>query len=133
MPRYKVTLTDEERKELHSLIQKGGKGYKIRHAQVLLKLDNIPENEDWTYERIKSAYNASSGLISGVAKRFVEEGFEAALGRKTHQNYRRKVTGEVEAKITVIACSDPPILKGLSASFRTISSYENKSFLLLTI
>ena len=62
MQRYKVTLSNEERKELHSLIQKGGKGYRVRHAQVLLKLDNIPENEDWTYERIKSAYNPSSGL-----------------------------------------------------------------------
>ena len=36
MPRYHVTLTDTEIQELKSLIQKGGKGYRIKHAQILL-------------------------------------------------------------------------------------------------
>lgn len=36
-PRYVVTLTDEEKQKLKTLIQKGGKGYRIRHAQILLK------------------------------------------------------------------------------------------------
>ena len=44
MPRYVVTLTDNEIQELKALVQKGGKGYRIRHAQILLKLDQRPEN-----------------------------------------------------------------------------------------
>jgi len=108
MPRYKVTLTEEERKGLNDLIQKGGKGYRIRHAQILLKLDAIPENKEWTYEQIKSAYKASNSTISGIAQRYVFEGMESALGRKKHDNYHRKVTGEVEARICAIACSEPP-------------------------
>ena len=108
MPRYKVTLNDEERQELEKLIQKGGKGYRIRHGQILLKLDQIPENKEWTYDRIKEAYKATHTTIAGVAKRFVFEGIEAALGRKKHENYHRKVTGEVEARLCAIACSDPP-------------------------
>ena len=108
MPRYNVRLTPEERNELQTIIQKGGKGYRIRHAQVLLKLDKIPENNEWTYDRIQSAYKSSHATIAGIAKRFVYDGLEAALGRKTHNNYRRKVTGEVEARICLIACSDPP-------------------------
>ena len=55
MPRYHVTLTDTEIQELKSLIQKGGKGYRIKHAQILLKLDQKPENSSWTYDRIKEA------------------------------------------------------------------------------
>ena len=108
MPRYNVILTNEERNELLSLIQTGGKGYRIRHAHILLKLDKIPENENWTYERITEAYGSVRSTIVGIAKRFVYEGLEAALGRKTHNNYNRKVTGEVEAKICMIACSAPP-------------------------
>ena len=108
MPRYNVTLNAEERQELQALIQKGGKGYRIKHAQILLKLDKIAENAEWTYDRIQSAYSASHGTIAGVAKRFVIEGVEVALGRKKHENYRRKVTGEVEARICAIACSEPP-------------------------
>jgi hypothetical protein len=108
MPSYKVALNNEEREELQSLIQKGGKGYRIRHAQILLKLDKIPENKEWTYDRITAAYGSVRSTIAGIAKRFVFEGLEAALGRKKHDNYHRKVTGEVEAKICMIACSDPP-------------------------
>ena len=33
---------------------------------------------------------------------------EAALGRKKQKNRRRKVTGEVEAQIYLIAYSEPP-------------------------
>ncbi len=108
MARYKVTLTEEEIEELKNIIQKGGKGYRIKHAQILLKLDSKPENKEWTYDRIKDAYGAAHSTIAGVAKRFVMEGLEAALGRKKQKNHYRKVTGEVEAQICVIACSDPP-------------------------
>jgi len=48
------------------------------------------------------------GTIAGVAKRFVLEGIEAALGRKKQENYHRKVTGDIEARICAIACSNPP-------------------------
>ena len=90
MPRYIVTLTDNEMQELKALEQKGGKGYRIRHAQILLKLDQKPENEAWTYDRIKDAYGASHSTIAGIAKRFVTEGMEAALGRKNRK------TGDVK-------------------------------------
>jgi len=113
MPRYHVTLTDEEQKQLQELVQKGGKGYRIKHTQILLKLDERAENDDWTYDRIGEAYNASRGTIAGVAKRFVMEGMEAALGRKKQVNRHRKVTGEVEAQLTLIACSDAPEGKSL--------------------
>lgn len=108
MPRCIVTLTDEEKQELETLIKKGGKGYRIKHAQILLKLDKRPENAAWTYDRIKDAYKASHSTIAGVAKRFVTDGLEAALGRKEQTNHYRKVTGEVEAQICAIACSEPP-------------------------
>lgn len=37
-----------------------------------------------------------------------QEYVEAALGRKVQENRRRKVTGDVEARICAIACSEPP-------------------------
>ena len=57
---------------------------------------------------MKQAYGTSNGTIAGIAKRFVTEGMEAALGRKKQQNRYRKVTGDVVAKICTIACSDAP-------------------------
>lgn len=107
--RYFVTLTEEERTYLKELIAKGKtQGYRIKHAQILLKLDEKPENKEWTQARIGEAYSASLMTVSHIAKRFVEEGLEAALGRKKQQNRPRKITGEVEAHIVAIACSEAP-------------------------
>lgn len=107
--KYIVTLTAEERMYLEHLIAKGRtQGYRIRHAQILLKLDEIPENEKWTYAAIKEAYGATPHTISQIAKRFVTDGLESALGRKEQVNRHRKIDGKVEAHIVAIACSEAP-------------------------
>lgn len=63
MPRYIVTLTENKIQELKALVQKDGKGGRIRHTQILLKLklNQKPENETWTYDRIKNVYGAGRG------------------------------------------------------------------------
>ena len=106
---YYVTLTAEERASLKELILKGKtQGYRIKHAQILLKLDETPENTGWTQPRIGEAYSASVSTVCHIAKRFVLEGLESALGRKEQQNRHRKIDGEVEARVIAIACSEPP-------------------------
>jgi len=107
--KYYVNLTEDERSQLQEIVQNGKtQGYRIKHAQVLLKLDEIPANKDWSIDKIGEAYNAGHSSISDVAKRFVLEGLESALGRKEQQNRHRKVDGEVEAQIVAIACSEAP-------------------------
>lgn len=107
---YIVTLTDEEKGALTKLIQKGRvSGQRIRHAQVLLKLDAIPNNKDWNREKISEAYGCNMDTVSRIAKRFVEGGLESALSRKPQQNRARKIDGEVEAKVIALACSNPPM------------------------
>ncbi len=83
-------------------------GYRIKHAQILLKLDEIPATKEWTYEKIKEAYHATPHTICQIAKRFVTGGVEAALGRKEQANRHKKIDGRVEAHIIAIACSDAP-------------------------
>jgi len=107
--KYYVTLNEEERGYLDELIRKGKtQGYRIKHAQILLKLDEIPTNKGWTIERIGEAYHAGHSAISNIAKRFVHDGLESALGRKEQKNRLRKIDGEVEAQIIAIACSEAP-------------------------
>ena len=86
MPRYIVTLTNDEIQELKALIQKGGKGYRIKHAQILLKLDQKPENRAWTYDRIKDAYGASAPPSQALRSGSSWRGWRQPLGgrcRKT--------------------------------------------------
>ena len=107
--RYYVKLNEEERTNLKELVSKGKtQGYRIKHAQILLKLDEIPENEGWTQTRIGEAYSASLSTVCQVARRFVLEGVKSALGRKEQVNRHRKVDGNVEARMVAIACSKAP-------------------------
>ena len=107
--KYRVTLTREERDFLHKLVQKGNTaGYRIRHAQIPLALDE-KENERWTDEKIGVAYGARPRAIGVSRKRFVEEGFEAALERKQRATPAViKIDGRAEAKIIALTCSAPP-------------------------
>ncbi|MDR2479663.1 MAG: IS630 family transposase, partial [Treponema sp.] len=58
--KYRVTLTGEERETLEKLVRQGRTaGYRIRHAQILLALDEVPENAHWTDAAIGAAYQAS--------------------------------------------------------------------------
>ena len=73
-----------------------------------MKLDEIPENQEWTYDKIKEAYHATPHTISQIAKRFVTGEMEAALGRKEQLNRHKKIDGRAEAHIIAIACSEAP-------------------------
>lgn len=102
MPRYIVTLTDVEVQELKTIVQKGGKGYRIKHAQILLKLDQKPENKAWTYDRIKDAYGASRSTIAGIAKRFVMEGMNYPARRSSLPDgwgFRRAIGSKLFTKL----------------------------------
>jgi len=58
--KYHVTLTEEERQELRVLVKTGKtEGYRIRHAQMLLALDEISGNAEWTDKKIAKAYGTA--------------------------------------------------------------------------
>ena len=107
--RYIVTLSDSEKKELRELVAKGKtQGYRIKHAQILLALDEKATMQNWTREEICKAYKVNPSTVSQIAERFVKEGLESALGRKEQLNRCRKVDGVVEAHIIAIVCSEAP-------------------------
>ena len=111
MRKYKVTLAREEREELETIVQKGNhRAQKVINALVLLNCDQgqfqgIPvKNED-----VAAVLRISMRKIDRVKKRFVEEGFEAALtGRKGKRVYEKKADGDFEAHIVALSCTDPP-------------------------
>src|SRR5712691_12041569 len=105
--RYIVELTDEEREQLKEIISKNkASRHTIVNAYILLKADVVC---GWMYEDIANAYNISTKKVEFVRKRFVEEGLEAALSRKPVTNaHRRKITGEEEAHLIALCCSQAP-------------------------
>jgi transposase len=107
MKKYRVTLTEEERKALEQLISRGkGAARKLLHARILLKAD---ENVGWGDERISEALDVSLSTIGRVRERFVEEGLAVALERKAPQRvYQRRLDGAQEAHLVALVCSPPP-------------------------
>jgi len=107
--RWIVKLSQEERKQLETLINKGKvAGYKIKHAHILLKADESENGPAWSDARITEAYNVHESTVRNLRKRLVEKGLEAALDREKRTNYTTKLDGEAEAKLIAIACSQPP-------------------------
>ena len=111
MKKYKVTLTDEGRSELHELIAAGkGAAKRLAHARVLLKADSADGGPAWPDARIAQAAELSVATVERVRQRFVEQGFEAALARKKQfrPSRLRKLDGAAEARLVALACSAPP-------------------------
>jgi transposase len=105
--RYAVDLTDAERAALREILSKHkAKRSTIVNAYILLKADRAC---GWTNADIASAYDVSTKKVEQLKQRFVEEGFEAALYRKPVTNaHRRKMTGDEEAHLIALCCSQAP-------------------------
>ena len=62
-----------------------------------------------TDEEIARSLQTASTTVERVRRRCVEEGIEAALGRKEQQRRRpRKLDGAAEAHLIAMACGEPP-------------------------
>lgn len=110
-PRYRIILTEQERKDLKALTRCGKTGAKrFIHARALLLCDTSPEGPAWTVARVAEALGVTSRTIEHLKQRFVEEGLEAALVRKPREKPPRDVVfdGAFEARLIALACSDAP-------------------------
>jgi|TARA_B100001964_G_C14137309_1_gene555745 hypothetical protein len=111
MVRYRITLTEEERKCLKSITSKGKhRSQKVINALILLNCDEGAfQTKRSTNEQVVSVLKISMKKIDRVKKRFVEEGLYVALnGHKGKRVYEKKADGDLEAHLVAISCSEPP-------------------------
>jgi hypothetical protein len=111
MKKYVVTLSGDERKALSDLTSKGKqRSQKILNALILLSCDEGEyQTERSTNEEIARVLHISMRKIDRVKKRFVEEGFDAALDKKMGDRiYAKKTDGDFEAHLVALSCGEPP-------------------------
>ena len=108
--KYRVRLSSEEERELKGLVSRGrAAAYKQTHARILLLSDESQECGAMNDEEIARALRVGNATVERVRRRCVEEGVEAALGRRQQVNRRqRKLDGRGEAHLMALACSQPP-------------------------
>lgn len=109
MPRklHTITLTEDERRTLQALTRKGERSVRqYKRARVLLLAD-----QGLTDPQIAERADISVPSIERIRKRFVQEraqGAEQAITERPHPGRRPIFDPILRAKITALACSDPP-------------------------
>ena len=81
--------------------------YKQTHARIMLLSDESQECGAMKDEEIARALRVGEATVGRVRRRCVEEGVEAALGRREQANHRpRKLDGQGEVHLTHLACTN---------------------------
>ena len=108
--KYVVTLSEEERQGLEVLVKQGkAAARKISRAWVLLKADAGAAARPGPMSGSAPAFGVGLATIYRVRQRFVEEGLEAVLARRTSRGIARATTRwRAEAHLIALACSKPP-------------------------
>jgi len=108
--RYRVTLTDEERRELQSMVSAGkAAARKLVRARVLLLADQAEGGPAKSDPEIVDALGCGRATVERVRKHFVEEGLEETLQPKPSTRvYERRLDGKAEAHLIALACGAPP-------------------------
>ena len=109
--KYIVRLEPEERRRLEQLVGVGkAAAYRIRHANILLAVDESDAGLKMKDVDAARAFNVGVRSIESLRKRLVEEGLDAALDRKkqVRPSIEKIFDGEKEAKLIAIACGQKP-------------------------
>lgn len=110
-PRYRVTLTKEERKDLEAISTKGKRSARtVLYARALLLVDAGEYGQNWVAAQVAEALGTTPRSLEHLKKRFIEEGLSAAIERKKRVTPPREIQfgGEFEARLLALACSDAP-------------------------
>lgn len=106
--RIRLHLTSQQRSYLENLVRSGtAKARTLTKARILL-LTDYSTGDHRTDAAIVQALSVSMSTIIRVRRRCVEGGLESALHDRSRSGKPPKITGDIEAQITVLACSDPP-------------------------
>lgn len=101
-----VSLTQEQRLALERLASTGRESArKMVRARILLKSD-----AGESVEEVAEALDVGTATVERVRRRFVAGGPDAAVERKPQPQrpQKRRLDGESEAKLIMLACSTPP-------------------------
>ena len=101
---YCVRLNEEERERLIGFLRRGKSSARsLTRARILLLSDEGRDDDE-----IAGALKVSKSTANRIRKRYCEGGLKSALNEKARSGAPTKIDGMIEAKLTLIACSEPP-------------------------
>lgn len=103
MKKEHVKLSETDRRYLNELISKGQQSAKLyRRSLALLELDR-----GQSYTRVAETVGATLSTVSDWAKKYRAMGL-SCLQDRPRSGRPIEIDGTARAKITALACSDPP-------------------------
>ena len=111
-----IRLSPEERKQLQNIVRAGKSSARVqtRARILLLAAARSVGSRGGTTRRSNSNKTIGADLlvsartVSRVRQRFVRQGLPAALGEGERSGRPTEIDGEAEAKLIMLACSEPP-------------------------
>lgn len=108
--KYVIELSDKDRALLNEIVSKGTSSARtILRANILLASDKNSKKY-MTVAEIAEVYHTTPTTVQTVRTTFCEKGLEETLRRKKRETppVPAKITGDVEARVIALACSNPP-------------------------
>lgn len=111
-----IRLSREEREQLRTIVRSGKHSARVqtRARILLLAAERSVSSRGGSTRRSNSNQTIGEDLlisartVSRVRQRFVAEGLQAALGERERSGRPTEIDGEAEAKLVMLACSEPP-------------------------
>lgn len=103
-----IQLSGEQRAELEALIRTGNAAARVQTRARILLLSSEGRSE----AEIVAALHTSPATVYSVRSHFRTEGLQRAVYHKKSPGRPPRITGEVQAKLTMLACSTPPEGRG---------------------
>lgn len=105
---HRVFLSDDDRSKLSEIISSGSALARYQTKARILLLTDRNRADRLTDDQIIAVLRTSNSNIQRTRISFLAKGVEGGLKDKPRSGRKPKVTGEVQAKLTVLACSTPP-------------------------
>jgi len=101
---HQVRLKEDEREKLYNYLRRGKSSARsLTRARILLLADAGRSDSE-----IVDALETSKSTVARLRKKYCQEGLESILKEKPRSGAPPKISGRAKAKLTALACSEPP-------------------------
>ena len=104
-----IHLDEEEQILLTQLIRSDDTPARVQTRARVLLLSDRSQGRKRTLAEIADNVICSVGTVRNIKRNYLAGGLEAALYEKPRPGAEPTFTGETEAQLVMLACSDPPV------------------------
>ena len=107
-----ISLTEQQREHLNHLTRKGAAPARVQTRARILLLADRNSGPCRPNKAVAEATRTHPVTVGRLCRTLAQQGMDAALYDKPRPGATPKITGEIEAKLVTLACSEAPLGRG---------------------